>query len=275
MGFLGELSTYIAKHETEKVLRLVMDNQNTDVSDIAINAMFCALSPVSKEHCDIHLSGMGGSGVVKPNLTTLTAFYLSKCGIDVIKTGSKKRTGTNGSTEFMQEMRNLYPSRFANVPFRYYDVQESAPWLEYRTLLCLNHSFERFFRLNIYDEVHSKCKYVGIRSPDFRKDRLSKAHTIDSTNEHTFCTRINNRWIDEIVCGEVHFDEKIIIQENDFFPLSESDVVEVNRRLFLGDDHASFWYNSLKLSISLILQDYYNYSITKYKAQELFLSAYN
>lgn len=274
--FLKKVQLFISQNDVTSLWDIINGNPNLELLNSQIEDLLFSLCPTQNSYADIHLTGQGGSKILKPNLTTLTAYYLGLCGFSVVKTGSTKHTSVSGSSDFVFKTADEYPYHWNCSKLKYYDIDYCSPWIKYRSILEQNSSFENFFAKNIFNECKTKLKFVGVLGPDALKIRKSKHIINPPDKEFAFFTEANGCYLDEIIPGSIYFDGELITKTtfSKYPNLTKSDVDIINEKLFLGLDNTSFWYNCLKLSVSHII---YFSSCKKTNlevAENIFLDAY-
>lgn len=276
--FLERLACLVNDCNPAAIMDWVIQNRDCRLPEQIICDFMNDLSLTQSNYHDLHLSGQGGSGFVTPNMTSLTAFYLAKCGYDVAKTGSSGSISNRGSTEFFARMQAKYPSRFIGLSLKYYDIGVTMPWFRYRTILALHPDFNHFMETRLYDELHCNDKYTGIRGPEAYYQRRKKQHTIPTLSDNTFYTSFGNVACDEILfAGTACLNEHVVHTDSiKVIPrgLSAQQIDEINEKLLLGLDFSSFWYRSLELSVSSIIMCHSRWTITRNEALRRFQAAY-
>lgn len=275
-NFLNEVRRCILSDDALSLWDIIETNKNTIIPHYNIEKLLFDICPTQKINADIHLTGQGGSKKIKPNLTTLTAYYLGLCGYNVVKTGSIKKTSALGSTDFVVKIKSKYPVHWNCSNIKYYDIDYCSPWLKYRNILEQCYSFSSFFSEYIFNECKAKSKFVGVLGPDAIKIRNQKTILNPPNKEITLYTQLNNFYLDEIVIGNVFINNHlhITIPRIKYPIISFEDVDIINTKLLLGLDENSYWYESLKLSVSLIIHFASDGRITHRAAEKMFINAY-
>lgn len=216
--------------------------------------------------CDYYsISGSGGSGIIKPNISTIACLYLSQFkDIKVIKIGSKAKSSASGSTDCIQ-YNKIYVSTIeqlnnSNNGFIYFDVDSISPWKKYCSIWALNKSLKDIIDGYVFNEIKYKGKLTGIRSYEMINDYLNRKHINKPDILYAYQGKINEKYIDEFVPGMNsiyginHQSEEIYINDHvKYVKLSKSDVFSINKKLILGILDEGYWYESLKYTVAIAL----------------------
>lgn len=200
------------------------------------------------------MTGSGGSGLVKPNFTSILSLYLS-CIPDVVivKTGSVGFTSKYGSTDFIKDLNIGFglknKDRLLDMGYLYIDVAEIAPW---KITPCINISSElenkltKIFNENCFCDVKCNMRITGIISDQYEKLQGKIIHN-DSNQCHYLYTTGKDFSIDECVVGKTYCDGSVMGDISDNIEYCKNIYIkEVNENLLKGLDEDSFWGKSLK-----------------------------
>lgn len=200
------------------------------------------------------ITGSGGSGLIKPNFTSILSLYLS-CIPEaiIIKTGSRGITSDYGSTDFFNDLNIAYgleyKERLIEIGFLYIDVSEIAPWKVtpyFDVSDELYNKLMKIFKDNSFCDIKCNMKITGIT-----QCRYTDVHNIIVHNQSNEChylyTEGENFSIDECVLGKTFCDGIIVGDTSNEVKYSKSiNIKAINRMLLKGTNTDLFWTKSIR-----------------------------
>ena len=282
--FLDDLIELEGNGSEELIKRVILKNINTHVTSEQIISFSRKSGREIKEKLKgaININGAGGTGFIKPNLSSLVALYIG-LSIDriIVKTGSGFSTGIWGSSNFFNKL-GLMDCRkreyiYQKYGFAYYDYLEVSPWKRYKDLLRNNKYLNKLFRKIIFFDYRPSYYFLGVNSPlcyeGLKKLRLEN---MPSNKLITFYSVVNSMIVDELMSGQVYVDNKLVLNEDsEGIIWNRSDIKKlqkVNMELLVGTSD-DYWKKCLKLSYSIIVMNLCLAS-EMYEACEMFDKVY-
>lgn len=200
------------------------------------------------------LTGSGGSGLIKPNFTSILSLYLSCIPeIIIVKTGSQGVTSNYGSTDFFNDLDIAYglkyKERLIEIGFLYIDVSEIAPWKVtpyFDVSDELYNKLMRIFNKNSFCDVKCNMKITGITPCKYADVRNIIIHN-QSNQCHYLYTEGADFSIDECVIGRTFCDGIIVGDISNEAKYSKNiNIKSINRMLLKGVNTDLFWSKSIR-----------------------------
>ena len=199
------------------------------------------------------LTGSGGSGILKPRLTTLVSIYLSCVeDIKVIKISGSSKNGY-GSLDFLNDLlgnKKISMKQQANGNLIFVNSTEHG-LRSYFDMAKINPSIDSFLQRYSFDETIGQLKIHGVLGEIAAQHALQKEAL--ASNMKTVCiwSNLRNVPVDEVT-AERSFDSdgtviesimeyKRVWQINDI-----KEARKVSRQLFEGRSDNIFWETSLR-----------------------------
>lgn len=259
--FLIRLFELIETGEDNRILQLIEENKKTSISIDDIIAFSRESGCLIKEqlHGSVNINGSGGSGIIKPNLSSVTAMYVA-CVSDVrvVKTGSCAYTGKWGSTDFFRELGLLNSENRKRVlekyGFAYYDYLEVSPWKRYKKAMYSNTDLNALFWKVVFFDYPASTYFLGISVPRYHASLNQLWLENRPENLITFYTATTDRVIDEITPGKVFLQtEKFIDIPGNIPVLSNSNELRsINYKLINGEEEG-VWKDCVSECCSIVL----------------------
>jgi|GEM_PF-5303108 len=251
---LVKLKYALLNNSSKEVINEIVKIKDVFLHNDEITNFFEELAPKDIDYSNYYtLTGSGGSNIIKPNITSITALYLSVLDIPILKIGSRKRTGCFGSTDFF----NLLDCSKLNK-FSYIDSDLMLPQLFYRNILSLNNSFKNYYEKNVDHIVSTKGKMVGISNQNRSNLYLNKNHIHKPRKLIVFYSKNKDITIDEIIPGSVYINDikYADIPFENLSSISKNDINLLNYQLLCGTCKNTFWLNSLRYSFAIFLYEF-------------------
>lgn len=208
----------------------------------------------------ININGSGGSGYIKPNLSSIAALYLGLTTDHVIvKTGSSSFSGIYGSTEFFMELGFLDAYKrdyiLGKYGFAYYDYLEVSPWKKYKQKLRKNKSLDDIFWKVVFLDYKASYYFLGISNPKYYEG-MRKLQIENSPGKLVaFYSVINNTIVDELLDSDIYINNKLYMKGKGKCESIGRGEIErlkrINKELIMGIN-TGFWRESLKITYSVI-----------------------
>lgn len=243
---------------SDDILEYIINNSSEKFTEAEIEEFLDSVSDEEKFTSYYTISGAGGSGIIKPNITSIAFLYLASMNIPMIKIGSRKRKSLNGSTDFFSKL-GLLNFNINDKKYRFccLDGYSVSRWKKYKELLSINESFNHYFMNNEYQDYTLKSKISIQLNKKTSEIYLSKK--IGRKPEKLYVIyNESNIIIDEIIGGKIYVNGSVYInkeQNENYFELHKiEDINKINNSLLLGkEDTNSFWYNVLKNEVAIFL----------------------
>lgn len=208
------------------------------------------------DKCELLFTGTGGSGIAKPNYTSITSFYFAAMGYDVIKLGSRKNKGISGSTDFFEYIGSSN-FLFKTGKLRYSDINSCFFWYKYRNLLSINNSFNEYFNKHILNPVEATLKVAFVRNEPYLGWYNNQEQFLKPSKLISITSMCNNKNIDDAGSGVVYVNGKVFrdLGNATINIVSSEKVMEENLRLLKGDknsDYSEFLINNMAVTLSAI-----------------------
>lgn len=251
---IKKLITSILKKDINTIIDIINDLMKYKLTNTEIIYILEKTTIKVKSDYYYTLSGSGGSGISKPNITSIASLYLSAMGIPIIKIGSHKKTSLNGSTDFFKYYKlDKCRTKF----FNYYDVDEIFPWMGLSNLLSIHQDFYNFFCNNVYHGFKAKNKITLVSDPLKYDSYIKKNHYLKSDNHYICYSKVNKYFsIDEFTSGRIYVNGQIFLKTSTIKKIPEisfNNLVNINKDLLEGNLNHGFWYESLKYTIGCSL----------------------
>lgn len=222
--------------------------------DEIINLLASCVIDFSGHSNVFYISGSGGSGLPKPNFSTILSLYLSCIpGVMIIKTGSCGMTSKYGSTDLIKDLGISYGKgnidRLWENGFLYIDSFEISPYKDFRRgngSPFLKMQFENIFYSYSFCDIIVDNKITGIIPQAY--ERLKRKTIINgSKNCEYIYTKKNDKYIDECILGETYCNGKLVLKEGYEGELpSRVNIKKTNYNLLFSYKQNDFWCLSLK-----------------------------
>lgn len=254
--FLEDLAAAIRQEDAAAVYYLLTKNQTTHLAEEDIYDFLSENSKPIPLKQAYTVCGSGGSGISKPNISSLACLYLSCCHLPILKIGSRKKTSLFGSTDFFDQYG--LSDKYINdgiIQFAYYDVDTVKPWFKYRHLLPTNSCFRAYFDTHIFNEITFLGKFVGCLGPEKQEAYMMKDSDIPTQHIHMYYSYINGEPIDELVGHNCFVDgnKATLTTLGHYSPLSTKAIIELDDNLCKGICGDTLWYHSLRNTVALAL----------------------
>lgn len=237
----------------DKALDLIMENYNlittTDLADY-----------FSKFDNIYLLSGSGGSGICKPNLTTILAIHVNNIAkanfsthpINIVKTGSRKVTSLSGSTDFI--------SKLNSVPFNYIDETNFNKAMNILKIIpCVRYYCEN----NLISSVLYRKRIIfSCKANDNIKNTISNSIT-KNKDIVVITSELNQLAFDEVnpekytVISANSTTQKTFKSNYEFICINKSNIDYYNEMLLFGNFN-NFWGNCLKYELVECISYFFN-----------------
>lgn len=261
--FLEQLSNAIDNKNEDMAFELIKSNTGTYVTldDIITFSQKFDKNIKRRLQGSVNINGSGGSGIIKPNLSSITAMYIACISnIRIAKTGSVACTGKWGSSDFFKELGLLNERNREYVwdkyGFAYYDYLEVSPWKKYKSALSQNTYLGDIFKKVVFFEYPTSYYFLGISLPRYH-DSLLRLELVNRPDKLvTFYTESVNGIIDEFAAGSIFVQKKKMLQTLGILPSlnSTSDIKAINRDLVLGEGN-TIWKECLENGCAIILKE--------------------
>lgn len=262
-AFLNSAYDFIVEQNTEQLLCLL--NVNRELA-ITVDDFISFTNRFSKEDKSLingsfNLHGMGGSGLNKPNISSIATLYLSVLSEQpIVKTGSRKNTSLFGSTDFFSSIgiteKTDKKVLFHKFGFAYYDYLELSPWKAYKDILSINYNINAILKETHFFDYTIGTLGLGITSQSAYANFLSKRYNNMPNKIIPYYSLIETTQVDELLPTEAFIDNESIsinpVMYKDF-NLSLCEIQRINRDLVIGENTHKFWYEALRITVAAFL----------------------
>lgn len=260
--FFKELVQLIENSDENKIVSYIEKHKSFVFADEEAYEMIDYFSCNIKNnlrHC-INLCGTGGSGIVKPNITSISSLYLAYINSNTfVKTGSIANSGKFGSSDFFNQIGIInYTNKMKIIEefgWGYFDYLELSPWKQYKPILKLNDCFRDFFDRHIIYDYSSKHLILGISNPIYHKAIDNHIQHYKPQKIHTYYTETSVGIIDEFAPGNIYVDGQLIRKTRscEFNYINDiNEIKQINLDLINGCCNRKFWKESLLLTITMV-----------------------
>lgn len=211
------------------------------------------------------ISGSGGSGIKKPNLTTLAAYHASKILVKysettIIKFGSRKKTSLSGSIDFGEKINN-----------KDFILKNDEIFMKVISYLTFNSSIKKFMEEYYISSIPVEKKIIFVKNKEQAIRIYKKKHPNQKLK--IIYGFLNGKEIDEIIPTNYFIlEEGKEIQNkcipnpfncSDYVIHSLDEIHLYNEQLLLGVINNKAWGYSLFITIIEILSFYLELSFSE------------
>lgn len=251
LDMLDSIKEFIQQNKPSELFDAVLSLKNIQLTCSEITKLLKELSPNIPAYKYYLLSGSGGSGIYKPNITSIASIYLSVMGIPIIKVGSKKMSGLWGSSDFFKD----FSFDDVNQNLIVFDVNDFSPWVKFTNILNIHPDFKNYFEAYYYNVFCAKGKLVGI-SDVARSNIYLKKQQINQPKQLFVCyTETSQGTLDELAPGKIFINNNLFIETETvmFEHINLNQLKLLNFKLLSATCEKNFWYFCLEYTVSVFL----------------------
>ena len=259
--FLEDVKSLIDNDQKDKLIRFICNNKNKELTSYEWKEFTKSFYDHDVLKDAININGMGGCGIIKPNLSSVASMYVAIISEQkVVKTGSVSRRGVFGSTDFFYSIglmdKNIRKAFFEKYNFLYLDYLEINPWKKYKKELALNFCIKKILENTLFLEYEANFLFLGLSDIEYYKRLNCKDIVNKPRNIHTYYSKIDDLIIDEIIPGKIFVDQVLFYEiESGGIPpiVSPKEVMRIDNDLLCGKCNDEFWKKALFYTVSILL----------------------
>lgn len=245
------VSNKVKKKEDEDAFKLVIDNYD-EISYEEVQNFF-----LKNENIYL-ISGSGGSGINKPNITSILTIHLSLINkiyfcdrqVEIYKTGSRKKSSLQGSTDYFESLG------FVDVKYKDDEIFNKV-----MNIIKIIPSVKKYCDIHNISSVPYKKKILFTKNICECQEILNKVE--DNQEILLINGKLNGKSIDEIIPSNYYLHLKDIsinkkVKNDKLFVEIDKENIDIYNDCLLVGYLNNFWGNCLKFELIESISFFFN-----------------